>query len=78
MSLNIHGKRKKIEVSRLLKEERAIKDMVERGQLYLRKLLQDTDGKAIYWTFMREINERWDDKQNRLEQNENDNRTKHQ
>lgn len=31
----------------------------------MRKLLQDTDGKAMYWTYLREVNKRWDDKPNR-------------
>ena len=63
--LRLHRKRKRTENLRLKREDGAIKDMVERGHLYLRKLLQDTEGRALYWTYLREVKQRWNVKPNR-------------
>jgi hypothetical protein len=61
----LHRKRKKEEAIRLQRENDAIRDMIERGQLYLRKMLQDTDGRAMYWVYLREVKLRWNDKLNK-------------
>lgn len=63
--LRLHRKRKRVESIRRRREEGAVKDMIERGFLYLRKLLQDTEGRALYWTYLREVKQRWNDKPNR-------------
>ena len=63
--LRLHCKRKLNEIHRRHLEETAIKDMIDRGYLYLRKLLQDTEGRALYWTYLREVKQRWNDKPNR-------------
>jgi hypothetical protein len=63
--LRLHRKRKYKELIRGRREEAATKDMIERGLLYLRKLLQDTEGRALYWIYLREVKQRWNDKPNR-------------
>lgn len=48
-------KRRQREERRQTEEDNACEQMVERGQLYLRKLLQSADGSAMLWTYLREV-----------------------
>lgn len=63
--LKLIRRRKMKEVKRQKEEEEACKLMVERGHLYLRKLLLTKEGKLLLWTYLREISERYEDKENR-------------
>mmetsp|Transcript_23184 Transcript_23184/g.34006 ORF Transcript_23184/g.34006 Transcript_23184/m.34006 type:complete len:515 (+) Transcript_23184:107-1651(+) len=58
-------RRRKEEMKRQEDEEDACKHMVERAHLYLRKLLQRGDGKGKLWTYLREVNDRWNDEENK-------------
>ena len=58
-------RRKKEEQLRQKNEDAACAHMVERAHLYLQKLLQKKDGKTLLWVYIREVTDRWDDKENR-------------
>lgn len=58
-------RRKRKEKKRKIQEDLAVQQMVDRSDLYLRKYLQCRDGKAMAWTYIKEVNTLWDDKKSR-------------
>jgi hypothetical protein len=57
-------KRRTAEEKRQLQERETSEHMGDRAHLYLRKLLSTRDGKIMLWTYLREVKDRWMDKNN--------------
>jgi hypothetical protein len=63
--MKVHMQRKRLDDARRRNEEAAVLDMVNKGNFYLRKLLQDRDGKVLFDIYISEVRRRHNDKPNR-------------